>query len=62
MSYGADLQILVSLVPKEQSDAALVFGSQVHNSSRMVYVLEVLSDRSQGRIGRWSDFAVDEQF
>ena len=47
VAYGADLHLLVGPAPGGQGKGS---------------ILEVLSDRHEGRIGRWGEFAVDGRF
>jgi hypothetical protein len=51
VAYGADLHLLVSPAPREQGEGGCG-----------ACVLEVVSDRREGRVGRWCEFAMDGRF
>lgn len=65
LGYLVDVHLLVHLMPRKGEDARAVYGvARVENEGRgkgeMVSVLEVIQDRSNGRVGRWAAFTVDE--
>lgn len=57
-----DLHVMLSTLPVKKRDAQMLYGShpdQVQRRASMAYVLEVLTDRWDGRVGRWAAFRVD---
>ncbi|KAF2101237.1 P-loop containing nucleoside triphosphate hydrolase protein [Rhizodiscina lignyota] len=58
----ADLHILMSRVPKGKKDAQAVYGRKNGAGNApaadFVSVVEVLSDRFDGRVGRWAPFRI----
>lgn len=60
-NYLLDLHLLVHQVPKTAVDAKAIYGGQRSNRDpEMGSVVEVLQDRSGGRIGRWAAFCGEE--
>ena len=62
LAGAVDLECLVHKVPVTSEGARVLYGDGSGRSSevRMKGVLEVLSDRSAGRVARWAGFDVNE--
>jgi hypothetical protein len=65
-TYFLDLHVLLSVLPKSRRDVELMhstqtsFNHRIHNlKPDIVNILEVLSDRYAGRVGKWAAFAVE---
>lgn len=59
-TFLLDVHLLVHDVPKAAADAKVLYGG--HRSDReaeMETVVEVLQDRTEGRLGRWAAFSVE---
>ncbi|KAK3112603.1 hypothetical protein LTR53_010953 [Teratosphaeriaceae sp. CCFEE 6253] len=64
-AFLLDTHLLVHSVPKSPADARVVYGGKQDVGSRrggeVVEVVEVLQDRSAGRVGMWAAFGIDAQ-
>lgn len=60
-TYLVDMHLLLHGMPKTGKDASAVYGGQkVDGPAEMVNVIEVLHDRCEGRVGRWTAFHVGD--
>jgi hypothetical protein len=62
-TYFLDLHLLLSKLPRRRGDARIYYSNQNADHAKgqrdveMVNVIEVLSDRWEGRVGQWGAFA-----
>ena len=67
-SHYIDLHILLSKLPKRKADAQLMYAeaevdvsrSHLQRQVQTVNVAEIITDRWDGRIGRWCGFTIDD--
>ncbi|KAK4988420.1 hypothetical protein LTR50_003934 [Elasticomyces elasticus] len=59
--YFVDVSLLVSRLPRTARDAGMAYGDGDGKGASWVNVVEVLSDRYEGRVGRWACFVVDRE-
>ena len=58
-----DLHLLLSVLPKTKQDARILYGEQssyIVQKVTFAYVLEVVMDRWNGRVGKWAAFHVGD--
>jgi hypothetical protein len=58
-----DLHLLLSVLPKTKQDARILHGEHSNHIAQKVmfaYVLEVMTDRWNGRVGKWAAFHVGD--
>ena len=58
-----DLHLLLSVLPETKQDARILYGEQLNHIVQKVtfaYVLEVMTDRWNSRVGKWAAFHVDD--
>lgn len=56
-----DFHLLLSSLPLKKRDAQLIYGAypdRVQHRANVAHVLEVITDRWEGRVGRWTAFYV----
>jgi hypothetical protein len=65
-TYFLDLHVLLSVLPKTRRDVELLYSSQTSFDRRnnilkpdLVNILEVVSDRYDGRVGKWASFVIE---
>jgi hypothetical protein len=57
ITYSIDLHLLLSVLPKRRRDSEIVYGGKM-GRAELANTVEVLSDRWDGRFGRWAAFVM----
>ena len=63
LAFWVDLHILLSVLPLKKRDAHMMYGSypdHIQQRANVAHVAEVLTDRYDGRVGRWAAFHIVE--
>jgi len=63
LAVWVDLHVLLSVLPLKKRDAHVMYGSypdHIQQRANVAHVAEVLTDRYDGRVGRWGAFHIAE--